>query len=357
MKTKEEIAEILHYFRTSEGHAFEADEEAILAAYPEDQQRQSLAIKVLSVLGGILASLAFFGFLIVAGLYNSAGAMVVFGVLCITGAVWYSRLYNRIITDTLVVTFFIAGFILIGMGLDEARVKDDTIFVIFILLALAVLIIVQRYLLSFIATLICCGSCLALIISEERYDMVHVYVSALAVLLTYSILREGKIITMGKILSRLYEPVRTALIFAFLAGLFFLGMKGIVPLSREYMWQSSVFIIGSIVYLISYLIDLLKITSLSRKIMIYACSVLILMPALFAPSISGSILIILLSFCVNYKTGFVVGIVAFFYFIAQYYYDLNFTLLTKSIILFSSGGLFIVIYFFIRKSLATDEKI
>ena len=60
---------------------------------------------------------------------------------------------------------------------------------------------------------------------------------------------------------------------------------------------------------------------------------------------------------VNYKTGLVIGIISFIYFISQYYYDLNFTLLTKSIILFSSGIVFILFYLFTNKKLNTNEKI
>ena len=45
------------------------------------------------------------------------------------------------------------------------------------------------------------------------------------------------------------------------------------------------------------------------------------------------------------------------YFISQYYYDLNFTLLTKSILLFSSGVLFLLLYLFTHKNLTQNEKI
>jgi len=81
------------------------------------------------------------------------------------------------------------------------------------------------------------------------------------------------------------------------------------------------------------------------------------LPTAFSPVILGILLIILLSFLVNYKLGLSVGILTFIYFICQYYYDLNYTLLTKSILLFSSGILFLIFYIFIHKYLGSNEKI
>ncbi|WP_417936263.1 DUF4401 domain-containing protein [Flagellimonas ochracea] len=77
------------------------------------------------------------------------------------------------------------------------------------------------------------------------------------------------------------------------------------------------------------------------------------MPTLFAPGISGSLLIVLLCFKVNYKTGFIIGIISLIYSIGQYYYDLSFTLLTKSIILFLSGVLLLVFYMVFNKKLGS----
>jgi uncharacterized membrane protein len=109
--------------------------------------------------------------------------------------------------------------------------------------------------------------------------------------------------------------------------------------------------------LVSTLFDVLNITKTQHKTVIYIFTVLSLLPTALAPAILGAILIMLLSFSVNYKTGLVVGVIAFIYFVSQYYYDLNFTLLTKSILLFSSGVFFVALYLFTHKKLTTNEKI
>ncbi len=357
MRNKENIKELLDYLQTAEDKELQFDEDAIVTAYHKNSDNQSMTIKILSVFGGLLASLAFLGFLFIAGLYNSELGLLIFGTLCIAGAIWINKEYDKIIIYTLSVSSFIIGFILYGFGLEKLQMTENTISLVFILIALLSLSLVQNYILSFVSVLIINGSILTLIILNKGYNLIHIYVSALSLIATYFFLKEAKIITASKALSKLYNPLRIGLIFSFLSGLIMLGKKGILPVSPDYIWLSSVIIISTIIYLLSNLFEILNITKIGHKISIYVFSILLLLPTVLSPAISGAILAILLSFMVNYKTGLVIGVIAFIYFLSQYYYDLNFTLLTKSILLFSSGVLFIVLYLFTHKKLTSNEKI
>ena len=357
MSDKKNIKELLDYLQTTEEKSLDFDEDAIVAAYHKNNENQSLPIKILSVFGGILASFAFLGFLFIAGLYDTKIGLLMFGILFIAGAIWINKKYDKIIIDTVSVSSFIIGFVLLGLGFSKLKIDENIISIIFIIIAFCSLGIVQNYILSFISVLIINGSILTLIISNNGYDLIHIYVSALALMVTYFFLKEAKIIKASKALSKLYSPIRIGLIFSFLVGLVFLGKKGIIPVSPDYIWFSSIIIIATIVYFVSILFDMLNITSVQQKTIIYTFSILILLPTALSPAISGAILIILLSFWANYKTGLAISIIAFIYFISQYYYDLNFTLLTKSILLFSSGILFVIFYLFTHKKLITNEKV
>jgi hypothetical protein len=357
MKNKENIKALLDYFLNTENQPLKFNEEAIVLDYQKGNENQSLAIKILSVFGGLLASLAFLGFLFIAGLYNSDVGLLLFGGIFIAGSIWINKEYDKIIIDTVSVSFFIIGFILIGFGCSQLQVNENIISIVFIIIALSSLSIVQNYILSFASVLIINGSILTLIISNNGYDVIHIYVCSIAPILTYLFLNEAKIITTNKALSKLYNPAKTGLILSFFTGLFFLGKKGILPVSPNYIWLSSIVIISIIIYLTSTLFKVINITETRHKISVYIFTVLVLLPTVLSPAISGGILIILLSFMVNHKTGFALGIVAFVYFISQYYYDLIFTLLTKSILLFSTGVLFIALYLFTHKKLTKNEKI
>ena len=357
MRNKNNIKTVLGYFQNTADNSLTFDEEAIIDAYHKDGDNQSLQIKILSVFGGILASLAFLGFLFIAGLYNSDIGPLVFGGFFIAGSVWMNKKYDKIIIDTVGVSFFIIGFILIGFGCSQLDINENIISITFIIIALGSLSIVQNYILSFVSVLIINGSILTLILTNKAYDIIHIYVSLLALSMTYFFLKEAKVITTNKALSRLYNPFKVGFIFSFLSGLIFLCKKGILPISPDYIWVSSIIITSVIIYLVSKLFDILSIIDIRRKTGIYIFTLLTLVPTTLSPAISGAILIILLCFFVNYKTGLVLGVISFIYFISQYYYDLTFTLLTKSILLFSTGVFFLALYLFTYKKLTVNEKV
>lgn len=357
MKNKDEIKAFLEYFQSKEEQPLEFNEKAILAEYYSGNQNQTLAIKILSVFGGFLASLAFLGFLGVVGLFESATALIAFGGIFIGVSIWIHIEFDTIILDTLSISSYIIGFFLVGFGCYEFNLSENMISWIFIILALVTLNIVQTYILSFVSILIINGSILTLLLSNDLNNFIHLYLAVLAFSMTYLFLKEAKFITTKDAISKWYEPLKAALIISFLAVLVCLGKKGLISISTNYIWISSIILIGIILYLISYLFPLLKITTKKHQIGIYIFTAIALLPTALSPAISGTILLILLSFLINYKTGFGLGIISFLYFISQYYYDLNFTLLTKSILLFSTGTLFIGVYLFTYKKLTANEKV
>jgi len=357
MKNNEDIKEILDYLQTTEEEALVFDEEAIAEVYQKNDGTQTLAIKILSVFGGILASLAFWGFIALTGTYDSPAGLFFIGSIALVGAIWANKKYDKIIIDTVSVSSFIIAFIAFEMSFYRLETSTNMICILFIIIAFISMIIAKNYILSFISTLIICGSILTLILSNKYEDLIHIYVSVLALIISYFYLKEAKIITANKIVSKLYNPIRIGLIFSFIAGFAFLGIRWIDWFSPDFIWLSSVIIISIIIYLLRNLFEILNISKTTHKTIIYIVAILALLPTVFSPAISGAILLILLSFLINYKTGFVLGIIAFIYFISQYYYDLNFTLLTKSILLFASGVLFILLYLFTHKKLTTNEKI
>ena len=357
MKNREDIREILDYLQTTEEEALVFDDEAIAETYQKNDGTQSLSIKILSVFGGILTSLAFWGFIAATGIYNSPAGLLIVGSIALVGAIWTNKKYDKIIIDTVTVSSFIIAFIAFGMGFYRLETSTNMICILFIIIAFLSMIIAKNYILSFISTLIICGSILTLILSNKYEDLIHIYVSALTLIISYFYLNEAKIITANKIVSKLYNPIKIGLIFSFIAGLAFLGIRWIDWFSPNFIWLSSVIIILAIIYLLRNLFEILSISKTQHKVITYIIVILALLPTVFSPAISGAILLILLSFLINYKTGFILGIITFIYFIAQYYYDLNFTLLTKSILLFSSGVLFIILYLFTHKKLTTNEKV
>lgn len=357
MRNKEEIKELLNHFQT-ENKEVTLDEEAIFSAYQKNDDHQSLAVKILSIFGGVLASLAFVGFLFITGLYDSTTALFILGTLLILGGIFINTIYNTTIFDTVSVSSYIIGLIILVLALFKMEMTETAVSLICILIAAVSLIIARSYIIAFASVLIINGAIITLITLNKNFDFIHVYTSLLALIVTAVFLKEAKIISLNPLFSKLYNPVRIGLVFSFLAAFVFIFLDHeFIKVSRDYIWVPSVVIILAILYVLSHLFQVLHISEMKQKIGIYIASILILLPTVLSPAISGAILIIMLSFLVNYKTSLVIGIIAFIYFVSQYYYDLHFTLLTKSILLFSSGILFLGLYLLTHKKLTSNEKI
>lgn len=357
MTKEERIQQVLKEIASIEGNGFKYNEQAIFNEFKNEEREQSLPIKILSILGGFFATLFFLGFLLLLGIQNSGTGLTILGLFFIAGAIILNKTFNKLIIDTASISLYIIGYSVLAFGLHELKAEDNLIPILYIIISLITLAITQNYILSFISTLIISGSILTLITMNKGYDIIHLFISSIAILMTFCFLNEAAIIkSLGK-LSKLYNPVRTGLVFSFIMGLVFVGKRGLYPLNDFYIWASSVVTIGGVIYVVSLIIKILEIKNYQRQMYVYASAILILLPTIYSPAISGSILILLLGFLVNHRSVLAIGILAFLYFISQYYYDLNFTLLEKSMILLSSGILFILIYLFTSKMLKKDEKV
>ncbi|TMU55106.1 DUF4401 domain-containing protein [Flagellimonas algicola] len=350
MERTNRVKTFLETIQETEGEHFQFDESAILEALGQDKsETSSLAIKVLSIFGGFLASLAFLGFLFILGVYESEVGMIVLGALFILGALILNKTFDRLIIDTFSISIYLIGFALVIIALLNLDVNEDVVTLLVLITALGSLFVTQTYMLSFLSILGVGGCFLILIISNDQYNLIHLYLAVYALLLVYCFLNEATFFTSGKKLSKLHGPIRIGLLFSFLIGLIALGKRGLFPIDQNYIWLSSVVSFFAVLYLVKDLIKVVGVVSGNTKSLIYILSVAVLLPAVMAPAISGAILIILLSFNINYRTGLAIGIIALTYFVSQYYYDLNLTLLTKSIILFSSGVVFLLFYLFTLK--------
>ncbi|HLP19850.1 MAG TPA: DUF4401 domain-containing protein [Chitinophagales bacterium] len=357
MHKTEQIPELLASLQPADGPAIEFNETAITKEYVTHyNNRSGIAIKVLIVCGGFLASLAFVAFMMLLKIFESEGAMLVIGLCFVAGALFVNRLFDKLIVDTLSVSLFLIGLSLAGVGLGQLQPDENMVCLFYLMLAVVTIGLNQGYVFTFIGVLMFCGSLLALIANNRAFDLIHLYILAVSVSLAWWMLNEARLIATYRKAAKLFSPVRTGLVFSLLVGLASVGKRGLIPVSPDYIWLSSAGTIGIIMYLVATVLALLGRQDMKYKGVLYAACIICLLPTALSPAISGAVLILLLSFMVNYKTGVGIAITALAYFIGQYYYDLNFTLLEKSGILFSSGVMLLVFYFFTAKMLG-DEKV
>ncbi len=266
----------------------------------------------------------------------------------------YNCFYDKPVLDTTSVALYAAGFGVLGFGISEFVSGDSTTLVsfIFILLSLLTLFIVHNFALSFLAVLIINGSIMFILQENHLSEGLYIYIAILTAAFDYLLFKEAKIITLGAKLCRLYRPVRIALLFSLIGALIVAKFFHLAEWTLGGLLPSLV-AIAAILYLVLHIVSLLDVRDAKYLRAIYTFVMLLLLPAALFPALPVSLMIILLSFRFNYKTGFVAGILSFIYFAGQFYYDLNFTLLVKSILMIVSGVLFLLFFLFTRHKLTS----
>lgn len=328
---------------------------AIETELHEREQAQSLPIKILSIFGGFMASITFSGFLFTLGIFDNESTLLFFGLLFLIGSVVFSRKVNTMLLDTMCVSTLLIGFILFGISLEQFHLADETYLLIICSLAIICISLVRNYIMIFVLVLVSCGTLLAAIVEFGFNNLAQLYIPGIGILLAYLYLKEGKIISQRNFLSIRYNPIRIALTFCLLFGLAFLTFDEHSSLHNYFSWAGSITFIGLCFVVLHRIFEVLSINNRKNKLLLYLLSLCCLLPCILYPALSGAIFLILLSFLVNYKTGFVLGILFLCYAVSRFYYDLDLTLLTKSIMMMVSGAFFLILYF-VSLKISNHEK-
>lgn len=313
---------------------------------PEEAESRSTAITVLSVAGGILACIAFFGFLFIGNLFDTPDVLLFIGIISVVLSIIVSRRYNRILIDTIGISSFLAGLIMIGVAMDYLSTGDTLICIALIAVSIVSLFSVRRYAWIFLSILVIHGSLFSLILIYDATTILALYVSALIILVTLLFLYEAKIIMRLKAFPVFYEAGKTAIALGVISGMAYFTGNGVLPHSVVDTWLLSVVVVGLLIYTSFALINRLLQPGfkLRRALILLAAFSVVL--TLLSPSITGMILLMLLTFYAGNKVLFFMATVALFGFLWWSYYELNFSLLAKSILLMVSGLLFILAYYF-----------
>lgn len=349
--------EALQSVQTNIGRELQVDQEALKKDYFNDRQEQSMTIKVLSILGGILASVAFVGFIFITRLNANSIFMSILSGLFFVTSIAMNKRFDKVILDTISVCMYLLSFASLGILFDELNRSSTIPYFCFLGLALLTILISRSYILTFVATLITTGSLLAIFFTKELAELNHVLLVSLAAIIIYFTFNEGKLMKIKSLQGKRYLALRTGLVFSFMICLYYTSEPTFIIDAWLIDWITSGIFIGMILWLINCLLNRFLCEETGKKIFISLLILICLGFTAMNPAISGSLFLLLISFKVNYKTGISLGVLAFIYFIGLFYYDLDLSLLKKSIAMFVSGVFFLLLYFVIFKKSNSHEKV
>ncbi len=316
---------------------------------------KGLGIKLLSIAGGLLGAGFFMGFIFMIA-SGSEGTLAAAGIIAIAAAVYVDHKVRNTIMDAACIGTYLAGFAMFGHGAGHFIHTESVLPIIFMCIALITIVCTTGFMLTFISTLIITSCLIILININHAFQIIPFLTGILAILYTLSCIFEARLLTYSAQINVRYVPLRNGLLFSFVAMLFYLSIDMTPSGYLISEWISSVMIICTFLFVLNYLIGLLKITNTYTKLLIYSLSLIVLVPAIYAPAICGALLIMSVSFHIGHRTGLVIGCLCLLYFVGQYYYTLHYTLLQKSIIMFATGALFLTAWFVLKKQLKRYEQ-
>ncbi|MEH0157201.1 DUF4401 domain-containing protein [Limibacter armeniacum] len=349
----ENINALINQVKHSEGDSFVCDEQAIVEEYEAISENSSLVIKVFTVLGVLIGVVAFMVFLFVAGIYESSFGLLTFGGISLVIGISLNKVKaGDFKLDSISVTAYLVGILLSVIGLGIMNVDENLIVLLVVFVALISLFITQRFTISFISILLLNGGIVILMFENEAFNLLSVYVAFNCLFFTFWLLNEAKLITYTSMIARLYTPVRAGMLGSFIGLLTLMSFSDALDLPINNIWMASAANVPVVLFILPRILRLLNVQRKASYIMVFVLVILVLLPTtLFSPSISGALVVLFLCFLVNYRAGIGLGILSLVGFIGQFYYDLYATLLTKSIILFCVGVLFLLTYLFTYKKL------
>jgi hypothetical protein len=321
----------------------------------EARAYQGMGIKLLAIAGGLLGSLFTAGFIYLF-FKDSSIASIIVGLTALVVSVYFDKKYESIVFDTACIGGYLAACAMIGYGIDKAYGSDNLTTSAMLAIGIMVLWLSTSYMLNFFSVLFVSAALFAFININKIYDLVHVLVAIIALTFTLASLYEAKLLASRPRINIVYNSWRNALLFAFLALLAFIALDNVTGKYIRYEWISSLVIIGIHIFLISKLIEYLQIEK-NHIPKIYLLSLLVMLLAIYSPAICGAMLVLLISFHAGHKPGMVLSIFGLLYFTGQFYYNLHYTLLVKSIIMFSTGVLFLFAWVLFKKALKRHGQI
>lgn len=256
------------------------------------------------------------------------------------------------------ITLYIAGCVLTGFGMSA---NIHALFFILIIISILTFFLSRGFILPFLSVILFNIS----LFGEVAYVFSSFYPLQIAVI---PILGAFLFINAFE---KLFEGTETKNYFSkyrpFHAGLFVSSIVSLGGLSISYLVSEtnnwlvsgilSVYIWVGLLIVIQQIIQVMKGDNPVNQVGIYILCIIICLPTVFAPYLSGSLLLILICFHYGYRAECAAALLLFIYAVSKYYYDLNLSLLTKSITLFFIGIACITAWYFFTQKRTRHEKI
>jgi hypothetical protein len=327
------IHEIASLLNTRFGWGLQIDQSKMDSS-DSTSSKAPIMLRILSIFGGllgaILLALALNLIFQFTGLSN-----IIIGFLMLVGGVYIFQNIDNLVLDTMGLSFVFIGLGLFGFGLDSFFSSAYLLAIIYLVTGLALLVFTRAIILAFVGSVLSLSSLGYLLILEGNTITYIVFSLFLSGMMYYMINHEGEIIANYKQHTHKYTALLISISIALVVGAFAAKFVGFTL----WYWTYGI---------PAYLGILYFAHRRNLPDMAYWALCILILPLVGSPGIISSIFVIVLAYHIQHKLALIVGVISLLYYVVEFYYNLHYTLLIKSILLMVSGALMMGAMWFIR---------
>ena len=320
-------------------------------------ERVGLGIQLLNLLGGLVAMVCFLFFLFLLNVLDGEAARAVIGIGLLAGAWSIDQKEHGGFLDALLVSAASLGAGLLFSVFFDTGLGFVGVMVFGFAIGAVLFYVMRNYLVQLLAAGGMYFTLCAIAVDLELGQLPLLLSFLIAIFLTVWVWREAAIVATGEFWNARYGPVLYATVFALLGMAILVGMVGLEEGSLGGLPVLSFHLLT--IPLVAWVaVTLLRErVGLAWPVWAYGVGMMLLLsPLFFAPAAAPALLVLLLCYHAQWRVGIVLGALAVFIFIVQYYYFLDITLLDKSFVLAATGIFFLLAYAAVHSQLSTDEN-
>jgi hypothetical protein len=300
-----------------------------------------LALVLLQMAGGLLASIAFLALAFALDIYAFKFLGLIVGAAFIIISLTHTRFIKRDIPETIGLFFFAVGFFLQTIGLIQLELGVNIIVLISVLVAMLSIRFSKGNMTPFLAVQFLALCLFAFVYENQWHNGIHFVLGFFILGATIFHFFEAKWITRFRKRPELVLTLGTASTLSSLVLLELFHIGSGMNFNANYLWLSSI-----APYLMCLLLIFRKIKS---KIVVAYAAITLLPLAILTPDIIGSMFFIMLGFAFDRKAVLILGTLAFSYYSFDFYYTFEYNLLAKSMMLSATGLMFLLAYFILSR--------
>lgn len=305
-----------------------------------EQQQSKLAIKVFASIGAWISALLFWFFLASTELLGSQPGMLIFGSILIAASLIFSRLnYRNLVLDPFTLAFGILGQFILGHALME-WLDDGTGFLLLAIAIESVILWLTRN------TIQRFGSTMVLLLCLTGLQFEHLdgesfplFTAAVLAVFAWAWTKEPKLLVKLRVLTNHFLPGTSALaIFGLVAAITSIGAHDYSL--DSWWWNAAGILLAATIIWVGWE-NLKSHPGKINPAWLLTGAAVAMVPLVFTPGILAGILVMTVGFSRGQYKLAGLGLVGLTFFLIAFYYNLQVSLLTKSLYLMASGVFFL----------------